>query len=437
MIITPSRQRECCTISGAHLELKKLFDASDESAALSVGAAVINLVNLDGSPRVTIHPDRARDLARRGVLAIDSSRYWRNWVASTFGGEFRLTEMPQQSSGRIIAQPLSHMLEKNLPAAVGLNIGGYLARVVHVDAGGRIALGPEVKLGSGRESILSGWTINSFCEHIASWIARTGWNYECVGFAWAAPRGSNGLAPTSHLFRPCPELAEGFRTGRLRRLLTDVLGCPVSFWNDGEATTVAEWFAAPDPTHSLISLKLGTSVACGAVILGNLCLLPLELAKCIVNPRPSLTSSNVIHPVTRIPGTLREAVGAGAVSIRYYGSPGAAHRYPDFLADVSAGKTTALLEVHHIVSALADAAILLKSVLGDFRLILSGKSVEGEFGHTVDKLLRHELSQRPRDSLGIQLLPASLPGTYAAAIGASFLAKSLYAHLKGGSSECI
>lgn len=423
---TAPNQKICWDILGSYLRFTGSVDDLSEKLAWIIGTDVINLVNLEGTPEIIVQPEFARKLASRGIDILDSKRGWRNWVFRTFGDELQLTG---QSIERAIQSfpslQLSDMRSAYAPACIGLNIGGFYARLVHVDKDGRILYGPEIRLKQGQESPLSGQSLRIFCQNIASWISEMGWDYKFAGIAWAAPRKKDRIkTELLHLFDPYPELAQEAQSETLQNLLADALGCPVSFWHDGEAVACAEWYNSPDYTSNLISLKLGTSVACGAVFGGHLCLLPLELAKCIIPTVANLEVNEASHPGILITGTVRGAVGAGAISMRYYRSSSAAHRFPEFQHEVLLGKRGAIIEMRFVASALADVVALLKNTFGNFKLVISGKSVEESFGRFLIELLNEEHSKRQYNLSDFEITLTSWPTTYTAAIGAALLARS-------------
>jgi predicted NBD/HSP70 family sugar kinase len=412
-----------CVIRGRYLATTCHLSLRDKFAPENLAATIMNLSNLDGSTNFLLEPSWLKTLSIQGIERLDLLSLWRTWILSTFGEAISFGHPGPNPASELPALHLSREAISRGPATLGINLGGYYARLAYVSASDQILYGPEIKIGADGDSILRGISLDQFCKTISTWISSTGWRYSCVGMALAAPRGYQGIVPSSNLFKPCPQITNAFRSGLFRSTLASQLKCPVGIYNDGECNAVADWFATLSTNQSLYSLKLGTSIACGLVKDNRLSLLPLELAKCIITMNRPTQLANTIHPVTGIRGTLREAVGAGAVSIRYHNSTHAASQFPQFQLDVLAGKRRARSEAFNMAAALADGVALLVKYFGVMPLHIGGKTVEGEFGEYFVRLFKKALLQRAAHLSEQDILLTSWPATYSAAVGAALLGR--------------
>jgi predicted NBD/HSP70 family sugar kinase len=420
-----------CTIQGKFIKLRHELDSTKPFSRRRLAAKVINIVNLEGATSLCVIPSSALAAAKESLEDLDRCGRWRQWVETTLGRKLTLVSTTRDTQS-LRSNPMNITLSgshKGTSAvSVGINIGGYYGRSVCIDAHGRVSFGPERRLINGNSISFEAITPERFCQELASWIRHEFTNYRYVGVAWAAPRGDSGVKPQlQHLFQSNSLLKAALKTGGVKQLLSEILRCPVSFWNDGEATAVADWFALHEPRSLSLSLKIGTSVACGAVVNSSLCTLPFEIAKCVIPWGSEVRRTDTVHPGICIEGTLREGVGAGSVAARYFGTTQAAHRFPDFQRRALEGDTAALRQVNYMAVALSESHYLLRECLGEFRFILGGKSMEGQFGRLLmtkllENLRDHEICHSESRS---DALITPWPATYSAAIGAALLARSV------------
>lgn len=387
-----------------------------------VATFVINLVNLDGATHVGLQPHELVDPVVDALGTLDPERGWRSWIRRTFGRELTISGSGLETHRQRSALALRRVA--TLRPAVGVNLGGYYSRTASLASDGVYATGTEVRSPSGADSLLVGRDAVSFCRLIQTWVREAALTCDRVGIAWSAPRGARArIVAQSHTFSSLPQLVEPLESGELQQRLQDSLGVPVLFCNDGEAVAAAEYLGSSPPSSALC-LKWGSSLACGVLENGEVLLHPLELAKCLLNPRSVPAGGTTPHPVTGMSNTVRGAIGAGAIATRYFGDAGAQNRYEAFVGDVVAGRPQARTELRNVMSSFVDAISIAFDIVGPREVILSGRGLSGEFGHIFMRGLAAEFDSRfGGEGLGRVKL-SMLPPSYVAAIGAAYLAQT-------------
>lgn len=404
------------TLAGDFLEIRGEV-SGEHINNRDLGINLINLVNLDGQTNIRISPAFLAETINSSIKSIDITGSWRKWVKETFGKSVCLTNTADENNktlrGLVIDKHTEELLDRK---TVGINFGGYYMRIILLNHN-QIIYGPSKRI---EPQQIQKMSPKGLCKFISSSIKDIFPDYNSIGFAWAAPRGYRGIMVESHiLFENNLELQNFFKKKKFQNCLQESLGCQVSFWNDGEAIALADWVNNRRKTRNSMSLKLGTSVACGAIIDNKLCLHPLELAKCIISNNPFYYHYQTIHPDIFIHGTLREAVGAGCVATRYFGDIKFRERFIEFQRSVEARERRALLEFDNMVEAIRQSILLLNRIfkINDMRFFLGGKTLEGEFGNIFMLHLQKRIGEH-NEEISVE---SSKFDDHCAAIGAALL----------------
>jgi hypothetical protein len=116
--------------------------------------------------------------------------------------------------------------------------------------------------------------------------------------------------------------------------------------------------------------------------------------------------------------------------MRHFAVDEATHCFPGFQQEALAKEPKALEQVRHMADALFNSAKILTRALGGFRLVLGGKTMEGDFGHLLASVLIEQASRHnthsERGQFQVMLTPWA--PTYVAAIGAGLLARFIHPH---------
>lgn len=411
-------------ISGNHFKISNFCDIEKDRDILNLGKSIINLANLDGSTKIAIKPTEFIELAGQAVNLIDIQGCWQSWLNKNFGDKLLICDEFLNNKKSNYQDKIRVTIVKNSNKnTIGINFGGYYTRLSHLSPHNTVSLGPEIINYKVNESIFHGIDIEKFCNLIIAWIKKIDKPYDSIGIAWAAPRGKNGeICPYSFFFKACPEIAEYLESETLRSMLEEKLCCDISFWNDGESTAVSEYFFDKN-TNSLIAFKFGSSIACGYVFNNDLYLLPLEIGKCVFNIEFERSNKNTIHPVTKIPGTLRELSGIRSTLIRYFNDEMATNRFDEFKKKTLKYDYNAIIEMNQMVRNIIEAIKFLNDVIGEFSLFISGKNLEGKFGTFLYNLIKKEISKQSELCDNVKIFLSNIPLSYSAAIGASILAR--------------
>jgi predicted NBD/HSP70 family sugar kinase len=330
-------------LSGQYISLDVNGTADDAARG------VVNLVNIQGSGRISLSQIGIYDRVIHRLTELDPSAEWRGWWGHASGARVSVSDKPIERAS-VPMRPLPKSM-RGSGKSLGINVGGRYARLVWLQDGQaahveRIDLEGVDDVAHVRGSVKA--LARFICHHDVSK------DLQFIGIAWSAPRTALGLRAMSLQMRRVGEAADLLDAGQLDAILTGLCGCPVRSWNDGEAVAAAEANLRPGGSGgALLVFKLGTSFATGLAVGSNVCLLPMQLAKCVLLVRPIREYS---HPSVGLKGTARDLIGAESIERTYAELSGvrdasyedfcqAATREDDVAMNILAGEAAGLAEL--------------------------------------------------------------------------------------------